>query len=314
MVRLFFATDLHGSDVCWKKFLNAGRFYKADVLILGGDMTGKVLVPLVQQSNGTHTVTYQDAEHCLSNEEEVLEMEKKIANRGYYPFRANAEHLHELKEDTRRQDELFQQLMLARIEAWMELADERLDGSGLQCFVCPGNDDHFEVDEIVQRSRHVQLAENNLLHLPDGFEMISTGWTNPTPWNTFREESETALKERIEVLIRQIKNMDKAIFNLHAPPYGSYLDDAPDLDDNLKPRHAGQISVPVGSTAVADVIKEHQPLVSLHGHIHESRGAVWLGKTLSINPGSTYEQGSLHGVIIDLDRRKGVKNHVLTSG
>jgi len=314
MIRLFFATDLHGSDVCWRKFLNAGRFYQANVLVLGGDMTGKALVPLIQQPDSTFKVWYQDAEHHLRSEEDVRNMEMTLANRGYYAFRTTSEQIGELNEDARRQDELFQQLMLERIQAWMDLADERLQGTDIRCYVCPGNDDHFEVDDIINRSSQVQLTENRLVELSQGFEMISTGWTNPTPWDTFREEGEAALKERIEILARQVRDFDRAIFNLHAPPYGSYLDDAPDLDKDLKPRHAGQLSVPVGSKAVSDVINEYQPLLSLHGHIHESRGAVTLGRTLSINPGSAYEQGSLLGAIVDLDHRKGVINHVLTSG
>ena len=39
MTKLFFATDVHGSEICWKKFISAGKFYEADVIILGGDIT-----------------------------------------------------------------------------------------------------------------------------------------------------------------------------------------------------------------------------------------------------------------------------------
>jgi len=57
---------------------------------------------------------------------------------------------------------------------------------------------------------------------------------------------------------------------------------------------------PVGSTAVRELIEEYQPPLSLHGHIHESRGKTRIGETIAINPGSVYSEGSLQGAVIDL--------------
>jgi Icc-related predicted phosphoesterase len=313
-IRIFFATDLHGSNVCWKKFLNAGKFYQADALILGGDMTGKALVPIVSSRNGTYLVELGNEQHTLESDTEVARVEEEIANRGYYPIRITPDELSALRQDASLLEQTFHQQMLHRIQQWIELADERLRRDELPCFVCPGNDDHFDIDNLIAQSKTVQLAENVVIQLPEGFEMISTGWTNPTPWRTFREMDESALSERIAHLASLLNNPDKAIFNLHAPPLGSCLDEAPDLDATLKPRYAGQFSVPVGSQAVRDAILQYQPLLSLHGHVHEGRGAVRLGRTLSINPGSNYEQGILLGVLIDLDIRKGVINYVLTAG
>jgi Icc-related predicted phosphoesterase len=68
----------------------------------------------------------------------------------------------------------------------------------------------------------------------------------------------------------------------------------------------------VGSKAVRRAIETYQPILSLHGHIHESRGVATIGRTVCINPGSEYPDGVLRGAIVDFDR-DGVKSYVLTS-
>jgi Icc-related predicted phosphoesterase len=143
--------------------------------------------------------------------------------------------------------------------------------------------------------------------------MIASGWSNRTPWNTEREEDEDQLKVRYEAMISQLKDPRNAVFNIHVPPYKSGLDEAPELDKDLRPVLAGQSLKPVGSTALREAIEKNQPLLSLHGHIHEGRGATRIGKTLCINPGSMYEQGTLLGAIVTLGKNK-IENYVLTSG
>jgi Icc-related predicted phosphoesterase len=314
MPRIFFATDVHGSEICWKKFLNAGKFYKADVLILGGDMTGKALVPIVQRPDGTYKATLLQQEFILKDEAEVMDMERRVGSRGYYPFRATPEQLAEFEADPAEVDAFFHQQILSVVERWMALADERLEGSGRRCFVCPGNDDSFEVDEVVGRSKHVQLAEGKVVELGDGFAMVSTGWSNITPWKTFRELPEPELAAKIEAMIPSSADMSHLVFNFHCPPYGSNLDEAPEVDEDLNVKEAGRALIPVGSTAVREAILKYQPLLSLHGHIHEGKGTARLGKTLAINAGSLYEQGVLQGVLIELDGRKGIRSYSLTTG
>ncbi len=311
MTRVFFATDLHGSETCWKKFLNAARFYDADILICGGDMTGKAIVPIVQE-NGHFTVALA-GEDMKVEADQVAEIEAQIRRRGYYPLRMTVERLHELDQDAAKRAECFQEVMLAGVERWMGLAADKLRGTGVRCFVCPGNDDEMEVDDVVRRAEMVELGEGRLLEI-DGFTMISTGWSNPTPWNTHREESEEKLAQRIEAMASQVPDPTRAIFNLHCPPYRSGLDEAPAIDADLRLLHGGRALRPVGSTAVREVIERHQPLISLHGHIHESKGAVKIGKTLSINPGSAYEEGMLMGAIVQLDAKKGIKSYQLVNG
>jgi Icc-related predicted phosphoesterase len=313
-VRIFFATDIHGSEVCWRKFLNAGAFHKADVLIMGGDMTGKAMVPIVGRTSGPWRLTLQDQEHVLATEAEAVAMEKRISDRGYYPIRLTPDELTAWNADQALVDARFKAEMLGMVERWMALADERLAGKGIRCVVSPANDDIFEVDPIIAAAKLVDLGEDNLIEL-DGFAMVSTGWANPTPWNTFRELPEPELRSKIDGLVARVPDRRRAIFNFHAPPYGSNLDNAPKLDPNMRYVSGGQALIPVGSRAIRDAILEYEPVLSLHGHIHEGRGAVKLGKTLAVNPGSTYEDGVLQAAIVDLDPKKGeVKRYLLING
>jgi uncharacterized protein len=312
-LRIFFATDIHGSEVCWRKFLNAGKFHKADVLIMGGDMTGKAMVPIVQ-TNGGWEVTLQEQRHELHGDDELIAMEKRIRDRGYYPIRLTREELQAWSADQTLVDARFKDEMLGSVEAWMALADERLGGTGIRCVVSPANDDMFEIDPIIDRAEHVQLGEANTIQL-DGFTLVSTGWANPTPWKTFRELPEDELRTRIDGLVATVPDRQRAIFNFHAPPYASNLDAAPQLDADMKYVAGGQALVPVGSKAVRESILDYGPALSLHGHIHEGKGAVKLGRTLAVNPGSSYEDGVLQAAIVDLDAKKGeVKRYLLING
>jgi uncharacterized protein len=196
----------------------------------------------------------------------------------------------------------------------MQMADERFEGTDIECFVSPCNDDQFEVDEIISSAKRVRLAEGEVVEFGD-FQMVSTGWSNRTPWDTYREEDEEDLKARLKKMTDQVTAPpEKTIYNFHCPPYKSGLDDAPEIDENMRPKHGGRSIVPVGSTAVREVIEEGQPALSLHGHIHEAKGNTRIGRTLCINPGSSYEQGQLLGAVVNLDGGKKVKRFVLTSG
>ncbi len=312
-MKLYYATDLHGSEICWKKFISAGKFYEVDTLILGGDMTGKAIIPLIAQGNERYKLTLLEQETILDGQEAVEKMVQTIRNRGYYPYVTNPDEVVELTGTPGRLDELFLKQMLATIQRWMAYADEKLSGTGIRCYVCPGNDDMFEVDEVIAASQSVQLAEGRVIQLDEHHEMASSGWTNPTPWDTHREESEESLLERIEAVVSQVRNPHNAVFNLHAPPYGSGLDEAPELTADLRPAYAGRSLVAVGSKAVMQIIDKYQPMLSLHGHIHEGKGTRKYKKTLCINPGSMYEQGILHGAVIELKPNK-LGNYILTTG
>ena len=312
--RVYFATDIHGSETCWRKFLNSGKHYEANVMVLGGDMTGKALVPIVEEGKGRWHATLLENRREFESEDEVKEFEESVMRRGYYPFRTDPDQMSELESSEELRDELFHKEMLGTVERWMRMADEKLDGTDIDCFVSPGNDDQFEVDEIITGAKRVRLAEGEVVEFGD-FQMVSTGWSNRTPWDTYREEDEDDLAERLKKMTSQVTTPpERTIYNFHCPPYGSGLDDAPEIDENMRPKHGGRSIVPVGSKAVREAIEEGQPTLALHGHIHEAKGNTRIGNTLCINPGSSYEQGQLLGAVINLDGGKKVKRFVLTSG
>jgi Icc-related predicted phosphoesterase len=312
MTKALFTTDIHGSEICFKKFIAAAKFYKANVLIMGGDCTGKMLVPIICHNNSVYTSNYLDKEWRLT-EEELPDFERKIKNSGYYPIRLEPDRLNEIKDDECKIEKLFLDTMTKTLENWLQYAEEKLKGTGIKCIITPGNDDHFLIDEVLNQSDFIVNGENRVVWIDDHHEMLSLGWSNPTPWDTPRECSEEKLFSKIKVLAGKVNNIDQAIFNLHPPPYGSGLDVAPEMDENLAPKRGGTVMAPAGSKAVRDAIKEYQPLMGLHGHIHEAKGVQKIGRTLCANPGSTYADGSLSGLLFELSERE-IKSYMLTIG
>jgi uncharacterized protein len=314
-MRIFYVTDLHGSEICWKKFLNAGAFYKADMVILGGDVTGKAMVPVVQHANGAWTASLQDFREEMETEAEVAAFEQRVMNRGYYPIRVSDEEYLAMQEDEDLVDKRFKQVMVDGTARWIDMAEDKLASSGIRVVACPANDDMFEIDDLLTHASVVETGDEDHPIEIEGMTMVSMGWTNPTPWDTFREAPEDQLAVRIERAISHTTDPEHTIFNFHAPPYGSRLDLAPALKDDMTYVAGGQALRPVGSTAVRDAVMSYQPLLSLHGHIHESKGSVRLGKTLALNPGSSYEEGVLQAAVVNLDLKKmKVKNYILVNG
>jgi len=312
-VKIFFVTDIHGSEICWRKFLNAGPFYGADVVIVGGDVTGKAMVPIVERG-GRWETTLQDRLEVLESEDAVRDMETKIKNRGYYPIRVSEEEYRHMQEDEDAVDKRFKQVMIEGTERWIAMADEKLRGRVDRVVVCPANDDMFEIDPILRSGHTVEMGTGEPLEL-GSFSMVSYGWTNPTPWNTFRELPEDELGRRIDKILEKVVDPERTIFNFHAPPYGTGIDEAPALDADMKYLAGGRALRPVGSTSVRAAIERVQPLLGLHGHIHESKGAARIGKTLVLNPGSSYEEGVLQGAIVTLDdKKRKVKSYQLVIG
>lgn len=309
--RLFFATDLHGSEVCFRKFLHAGPAYKATTVIMGGDCTGKMLVPVVATPEG-HRVMWQGEQLTFAEDDGGLaEVEKQIDDSGFYATRLSPEEYARMSADPEVMHARFTQEMCGRLERWCALAAERLGDSGVRMIASPGNDDEVEVDQVLIDAAFVEPGEDHIVRIGD-HEMISICWSNPTPWDTPRECSEEELAAKIDAAAAGIEDMPNAIFNIHVPPYGTGLDEAPKLDHEQRMEAAGSMAA-VGSTAVRDSILKHQPLLSLHGHIHESKGVQKLGRTTCINPGSVYGEGALQGVTVDLADQR-VTSYSLTAG
>ena len=316
--RLLFSTDIHGSEKCFIKFLNAGKIYKADVLILGGDLTGKMLVPFVEQEDGSYSVYFLGKDYTLKSKNEVEDFIKRVRSIGYYAYLTTPEEVKEFSQNPEKLNEVFERMMVETMKRWMMIAEEKLKGTKMKLFISPGNDDTYSIDEVLKKhqSDKIIYCEEMVVKVDDYHEMISLGYSNITPWKCPRDIPEDEFYERIKRLASQIENMENAIFNIHCPPAGTTLDVAPKLDENLKPMLTlgGQVvMVNVGSTAVRKAIEEFQPLLGLHGHIHESKGFFKIGRTLCINPGSEYSEGIMRGFLADITEKK-IKDYLFVSG
>jgi Icc-related predicted phosphoesterase len=309
-IKFFFVTDIHGSNTCYRKYLNALKVYNVDVGILLGDLTGKVLVPLIEKTGGGWETTLMGQYTEVYTNDELDKLKKTIELMGYYWVHQTKDEYQDYKSEPKKIDALFKELVLQRMKEWMVLAEERLKDTTYKVYMAPGNDDYFEIDKIIEDSSAIVNCNNKNVMVGE-HEMVTFCYANPTPWNTPREKPDEELEPMLESLISTVKDRSNAIFNFHAPPFGFGLDLAPKLDENLV--QAADHKIHVGSVAVTKMIQKYQPLLGLHGHIHESRGVQKIHKTTIINPGSEYSEGILKGVVIVLEKGK-VKDYIFTNG
>jgi uncharacterized protein len=314
MVRVFFVTDVHASDRCFRKFLNAAKVYRADALVLGGDITGKLLVPIAERPDGRYSLHFFGRDLVIPKEK-LAEHQKLLIDAGQYSFVTTEKEVAEIQADPAKEEKVFTDAMLGLLRAWLRLAEERLTGTSIKCYISPGNDDKLEVDSLLVDSGHLVNPENRVVELEGGYEMITLGYANHTPWNSPRELTEEKLGEMIEALASQVKRPQNAVYNLHVPPIDTELDKAPAVSADLGYVKEGlsMKMIHAGSTAVRASIERHQPLVGLHGHIHESKGMVKIGRTVCLNPGSEYADGILRGALVSLEDGK-LKEFLFTSG
>ncbi len=317
---IFFCSDIHASTVCFRKFINAAKHYggrgrHVDVLIVGGDITGKLIVPIVKDGHGSYRSYLFGKPLTLTSREEIDQLVKKTEVLGVYPHVFEPEEYEAFQNSPEIQGNLFKELALRRLKEWTEIAADKLQGGDVRCYISPGNDDFDECKSVLEACPAVTCPDMKALALGDGHEMISLGYANITPFHCPRDVTEDELTERVEKMVADIEDIPNCVFNLHCPPVDSGLDEAPLLDEELRPTMGttGVVTASVGSTAVRRAIEKYQPLLALHGHVHESRGATRLGRTLCINPGSEYSEGILRGALVTI--RKGeVVSHMLTSG
>jgi uncharacterized protein len=314
ITRLFYAGDVHGSRVCWKKFVNAAAHYPAEALVMGGDLTGKALVPIVRGGDGTYSARVIGERRVARTAAELDEMQRAISTNGMYPLIVDQEEAQLLARDAPRRAEAFERALLDELRLWVKFADERLDGTDTRAYVIPGNDDPWSVDEVLASGEKV-VACDERVEMVGPYEMVSFGYSNRTPWDTPRELDEEEIYSRLKRLVDQLEHPGRSILNVHVPPYESSLDTAFEVDEELRYVTKGgrPHEVATGSRAVRQIIEEAQPLLSLHGHIHESKGVTTLGRTVAINPGSDYGSGHLDGCLVHLERDR-VVNHYLVSG
>jgi uncharacterized protein len=305
--RLFYAADLHGSQPTFRKFLNAATFYDVDALVFGGDLMGKVLVPIVRR-NGTFQAHFAGRDHEF--ERDGLDaFTRSVELPGFYWTVVEPDRYAELKGDPLLQRGLFQDLATARLREWLSLADERLSGTRVRLYITGGNDDEPTVLEALaaHHGDRVVSCEGSLVELDDQHTMITVGLSTPTPWDTPREASEDEIGAEIRRQVAMVPDVARCVFNLHCPPKDTPIDTCLKLElgapgELPRPVRVGGrfVTTGGGSVAVRDAVRELQPIVGLHGHIHESGGRFRIGRTQCFNPGSEYQQGALHGVIVSL--------------
>jgi uncharacterized protein len=318
--RLFYATDIHGSERTYRKFVNAGKFYSANILVMGGDITGKLLIPIIKEKNGHFRATLQGQIEHYESETDLQPLYDRLGLLGFYYQIMDEDEFGALQADPKAVDELFHKLARQRLESWVNLAEERLGGTGIKCFVTGGNDDDPEVLVALHQpgAESFIACEGQVVNIDDDHTMISVGYSTPTPWNTPREIPDEELKKMIEDMVSKVTNMNNCIFNFHDPPKDSTLDTCPMLDWSKDPPEpivqAGQIVMHgAGSNSVRQAIEKHQPMLGLHGHIHESQGAIKIGRTTCINPGSEYAEGFLRGCLVNFADGK-IEGFQMTSG
>lgn len=316
---IFYVADIHGSDVCFRKWLNAAAFYGADVLVIGGDLTGKVLLPIYPAiGNGQGWIaTWKEREHRLETQAEVDELIRTARADGAYGFVTTRDEVAEIRGSIEREREVFRRLKLEAMEGWLALADERLAGRPVQAYVMAGNDDPPELDAVLAGSRTLRDVQGAVTELAPGIWMASRGESTPTPWNTPREVPDDELGTRVSAAIAGLPAGGTTIWNLHMPPHDTSIDRAPRLDADLRIQYDGAgepAMVPVGSATIRSLIADHQPTVALHGHIHEGRGRYRIGATQGFNPGSQYQDGVLLGLLVRVSDRKGLRSAAFTAG
>ena len=297
---IFFSSDVHGSEKCWMKFVNAAKFYGVQALIMGGDITGKAIVPIVCEGQGSYTLEFLGKTSHMT-QVDLPEAEKRIRFNGFYPYICDPDEVKRLELEPEHLDRVFKELMSEQLTHWLAIAQERLEPQGVPCFVMPGNDDDFFIDDALNSNPFVINPDMRIVSIGP-YQLLSCSWTPTTPWRSPRECSEEELLAKLRPLAAQLRLDLPVIFNLHSPPYRTGIDEAPELREDFSVvTVSGQPKmIPVGSIAVRRLIAEVQPLLALHGHIHESRGVAKIGRTVCVNPGSSYAEGVLDGCLVTL--------------
>ena len=305
--RMFFCADLHGSEPTFRKFLGAACAYDADALVFGGDIMGKALVPIVQE-NGSYRAHFLGEDNRFERDG-LAEFIRSVEVPGFYWKVVSRAEYEAVASDPFAIQAMFQEAAATRLEAWIALAEERLAGTGVRLYLTGGNDDDPVVLEVLDRSsgEHVVAAEGRVVELDGEHTMITVGLSTPTPWDTPREGTEEEIDTAIEASARRVSDLGRCVFNFHCPPKDTLIDSCLLLDaTNLAPgefprpvKRGGQfVTTGGGSEAVKTSILRYQPVVGLHGHIHESLGRVRIGRTPCFNPGSEYLQGQLQGWLV----------------
>lgn len=313
-IRIIQAADFHGSNAAFRKFLAAARQHSAQHAIITGDLTGKAIVPIIRTNGGYDAWLFGNRE-VVETEAELERLKTKIGDVGFYDHVCDADEARAIEADSERLHALFVEKMNARLREWLTRAAEVLSPAGIPLLVIPGNDDDPSVDPVLDADGYVRNVDHRIVELDEHHELVSLGDTSMTPWECPRDYPEEHMERTVKGLFEQVRNPAGAIVNMHCPPRDTKIDQCPSLNEKLEIEfEAGQVIMKsAGSTAIRRGLEELQPLLSLHGHIHEARGVHRIGRTLCLNPGSEYAEGIMKAAIVNLEPDR-VKGYLLISG
>lgn len=303
-LRLFIASDCHGSDRCFRKVVRGLSFYRADLAVIAGDLAPKDLVVIKRDGNG-HLARAAGASTSTPIAEPLDVFRKRLADAGCLTV-LTPDEADPLTGRGSRKDwqYLFDGAFTRKLDEWRSFAERELGTGAARLLWVPGNDDAHWMDQQLENAPFFNLELRAFKHGND-LHFAGMGGSNPTPWDTPREYAESEIALRLDRLVERSSG-DGMIAVIHVPPHASGLDSAPALKSDLSYEMimGNPVLKPVGSTAVRAFIERVQPLLVLSGHVHEARGSTRIGRTLCVNPGSLYYSGVLLGCIIEIQNRQ----------
>ncbi len=263
-MKIIFVTDLHGSEWKYNRLFEVAAESKAHIVINGGDMLPK---------NGELS---QQRDFITSFLDGYF---KKFNDAGIY-------HLCYLgNDDLMIYDQLFEEVC-GKYHFVVPLAQRKYEINGYEFIGLNWVVDYpFRLKDRCRMDTNDYVFERQL-----GTGLLSTqqGFKELQDWPAYAR-SLPPLKDELTMLVRP-ENMKNAIYVIHMPPARLGLDKCYN-------------AMEVGSKSVYDFVKKNQPLLALHGHIHESpqmtgKWSAKLGKTTCIQPG---QLDDFTYVTIDLD-------------
>ena len=195
-MKIFYAADLHGGETAFRKFTNAGKFYNADLVIFGGDFTGKMVVPIVEKG-GVYSCTYYGSTVKVKKVKELPDLERNLRDAGFYPLVISEADLNKLNENDA--ERIIKEKQLEVLKEWVKLADERFAKAEIPCIIIPGSVDDYYLDDVLNSGNHVQNGDGKIIEV-NGYEVVSIGGGKPSVFKNPRERSEEELAAKINPL------------------------------------------------------------------------------------------------------------------
>ena len=302
--RLWFVTDLRGASRSFRKVLNVAlrrTRKKPDIIVISGNLTGRDVALISTTSDGLNSLVFRGETQTFQSHELPSRL-RDIEDLGGYAVSA-ATATQPTADDVTAQ---LDHLRLQRLREWVSLAERTLARTrGTARFiVTPGPDDPPGSEAILKSSSVLEYSDDTVVALDSHLTMLCMGTLS---WEMGRVlpapparlyASGREFRNAVRELMSSVPNPRQCIFNVHVPPYRTALDQCIKRDAQGLPVQGafGLEFVNVGSPDVADCLREHRPLVSLHGFADEPYCHERVADTLAFNPGSEAFEGIVRGV------------------